>query len=418
MVIMKKKINEIDVRMDLYPRLEVDVKKVQEYSENVELLPPIDINQNNILIDGLHRLKAHKQAKLTEIEVNVIKTESENDVVILSIEKNAKHGLMLSYRDKQSLANKLFDGKNANRLIKTLSISERTFRNWVAHKTRQLKEERDEKIINLYLQCWTQEKIGEEVGCSQKEVSNILENFSKNGKIAEITKTFKPFTYNHWAISQLSSNDNKSYFGFFPEIFMENLIFYYTKPFDVVFDPMAGSGTTARVCKKWFRRYYVSDIEPNEVAKMVGVRKYDITQGLPTDLPKPNFVFLDPPYWKQAQGEYTKLRTDFSNMTLESFYGQHKILFKSLYKKIKDGGWLCFVIQGTQWRNNLKLEDHAIKFYRLLEDIGFIFEQRIILPYPTTVYNPQQVEKSKEKKILLTLYRDLVVFKKGGNGES
>ena len=45
---MKKEISKITFRKDLYPRFEPDQKKIQEYSENIEKLPPIVINQDNI----------------------------------------------------------------------------------------------------------------------------------------------------------------------------------------------------------------------------------------------------------------------------------------------------------------------------------------------------------------------------------
>jgi len=138
---MKKLINDIVIRMDLYPRQEVDNKKVQEYSENTDLLPAIIINQDNILIDGLHRLKANKQAGNKEIECIVEKTESENEIYLRAIETNATHGLQLSMKDKQSVAVKLYDLKNRERLIKSLSVSPRTFDGWVSNKSKQLKQE-------------------------------------------------------------------------------------------------------------------------------------------------------------------------------------------------------------------------------------------------------------------------------------
>ena len=44
--IESRKITEIVFREDLYPRL--------EYAEVIDVLPPIEINQHNELIDGWH----------------------------------------------------------------------------------------------------------------------------------------------------------------------------------------------------------------------------------------------------------------------------------------------------------------------------------------------------------------------------
>ena len=186
---MKKKINEIEIRMDLYPRQEVDNRKIQEYSENVDLLPPIIINQDNILIDGLHRLKANKQAGNTEIECVVEKTASENEIYLRAIETNSTHGLQLSMKDKQSVAVKLYDLKNRERLIKSLSIAPRTFDGWVSNKAKQLKQEKEEEAISLYLHAeMTQQEVAERVGISPQFMSELVKKSidSKNAVYGDV----------------------------------------------------------------------------------------------------------------------------------------------------------------------------------------------------------------------------------------
>jgi len=172
---MKKQIKEIIIRMDLYPRQDVDNKKIQEYSEHVDLLPPIIINQDNILIDGLHRLRANKQADNKEIEVIIEKTESENEVYLRAIETNATHGLQLSMKDKQSVAVKLYDLKNRERLIKSLSISPRAFDGWVSTKAKQLKENLNETIILEYLKAEnTHQTVADKLGVGRSTITELV----------------------------------------------------------------------------------------------------------------------------------------------------------------------------------------------------------------------------------------------------
>ena len=47
---MEKLINEIQVRDDLYPRFEPNQSLIQRYAYSIEHLPPIKIDQHNILI--------------------------------------------------------------------------------------------------------------------------------------------------------------------------------------------------------------------------------------------------------------------------------------------------------------------------------------------------------------------------------
>ena len=191
---MKRKVTDIIVRDDLYPRLELNLQKVQEYSENIELLPPIIVNQDNILIDGKHRLIAHKKNNLLEIECVVETTSSDDEIRLRAIETNSTHGLQLSNDDKKSLAIKLYDLKNTERLLAALSVSPRTFERWVSKKADQLREEQNKKIIDLYLHAeLTQKQISEELCISEGKVNEIL----KKCQMAK-NEDFEPFLYNIW----------------------------------------------------------------------------------------------------------------------------------------------------------------------------------------------------------------------------
>jgi len=39
-------------REDLYPRIQTSATAVQKYAEDLDVLPPIEVNQRNELIDG------------------------------------------------------------------------------------------------------------------------------------------------------------------------------------------------------------------------------------------------------------------------------------------------------------------------------------------------------------------------------
>lgn len=220
---------------------------------------------------------------------------------------------------------------------------------------------------------------------------------------------FVPFLYNIWNTSKI--NNEQKHFGNFPIEFMENLLYYYTEPFDIVYDPFAGGGVTIDACKKWYRRYYVSDMNP-AVEREGDIKKWKIQDGLPDDFPVPDFVFLDPPYWKQAEGKYSKDKEDLSNMSLKEFYDSMESLVKNLKSKMKNGR-IALVIQPTQWKNDDKsFEDHIIKLISIFEKYKFMEEMRYILPYSSQQYNAQQVEIAKKDKFCLSIIRDLVVFKK------
>src|SRR5689334_9487178 len=67
-------INDVKFVPELYPRASFDLEYVRELSGVVDELPPIEVNQNNILIDGRYRWEAHKAAGMRRIRVNVTHT--------------------------------------------------------------------------------------------------------------------------------------------------------------------------------------------------------------------------------------------------------------------------------------------------------------------------------------------------------
>ena len=114
--------------------------------------------------------------------------------------------------------------------------------------------------------------------------------------------------------------------------------------------------------------------------------QHDITTGLPENLPKPKFVFLDPPSWKQAENRYSDSPNDLGNMDLDKFNGVMKNLLKRLTERKVD--LISIVIQPTQYKNDFIYHDHIFDFHLMLQDKYKILMRRI-LPYQTEQYNPQ-----------------------------
>ena len=104
----QRKLDEVVFREDLYPRLAKDPAKVQQYAEDLDVLPPIEVNQHNELIDGWHRWTAHKKVNAETIAVIVTQTTGDAHLLELAIERNAAHGLQLSREEKQAMARRIY----------------------------------------------------------------------------------------------------------------------------------------------------------------------------------------------------------------------------------------------------------------------------------------------------------------------
>lgn len=404
----KIRTSEIIYREDLYPRFSPDAKRIQQYSESIEMLPPIEISQGNILIDGYHRWKAFETAKETEIPCRIINVASENELYYLAIKTNALHGIQLSSDEKENICNRLYKTVPDEQIWKMLSISEKTFRTYTRTKRENEEKRIKQQIYDLWLACHTQEEIAETVGIAQKTVSNKIDDFSKNGNIADFTNSsnFSPELYSVWNFGKATNEVH--HFGNIPPEIIDNLLYYYTKPFDVIFDPFGGGGSTIDKCKERKRRYYVSDLNPIP-AREREIRKHDITVGLPDDLPVPDLVFLDPPYWKQAEKKYSNDETDLGNINLDAFLDCIGNITKDVKRKWngRKAGILSLII--GPWKNDGKYIDLAFLCYERISKY-LSLKQRVIVPYNTQVHGGAFVQMAKDKKEILYLHRDLMIF--------
>ncbi len=85
--------------------------------------------------------------------------------------------------------------------------------------------------------------------------------------------------------------NHKDYQGATPAYIIWNLLMRYTKPKDLVVDPMCGSGTTLEVARDLGRRALGYDLAPiRDDIFRADARK------LPLEAEKADFVFIDPPY--------------------------------------------------------------------------------------------------------------------------
>ena len=211
------KVTDVVFRQDLYPRFEHDQSLIERYANAIEQLPPIIVNQNNILIDGFHRWKAHQLAKVDEVPAAIQETESESALEVLAYRYNSQHGAQLKSDEKKIFAQKKVGVLSVAEISEILSVSARTVSNWTSSQREAIKKERNRRIMEEYLRAWnTQEKVAELAEVDQKTVSNLLESFRKNGKLAEIPKDFKPYLYATWNI--VKADKETGHFGYFQQV--------------------------------------------------------------------------------------------------------------------------------------------------------------------------------------------------------
>ena len=242
----------------------------------------------------------------------------------------------------------------------------------------------------------------------QKTVSNWLGEIRNSGKFLE-----PPASRQHFDVWQFQSADKdsgqQSYFGALPPQVVENLLWLYTEPGQIVTDPFAGSGTTIDVAKSMGRRVWASDRIGNRYSPHLPLHEHDAREGWADDAPaKADLVILDPPYWQQAKGRYSEDPADLGNQSLEEFYAAWAIIAKAVMEHAPRA---AYIISPTQLGDG-QVVDHATDMLAPFTENGWHVERRIIVTYQTQQATGQQVEWARENKRLLKLYRDLVVMAK------
>lgn len=224
---------------------------------------------------------------------------------------------------------------------------------------------------------------------------------------------FEVPVYNVW--KQQTKTAGSRHFGNSEVTWVDRLLYLYTKPFDLVIDPFGGGGSTLEVCRKRWRRCFISDRKP-VIERKAEIRQHDLTEGLP----KPpswkdvKLVYLDPPYWKQAEGRYSEDPTDLANMDLDRFHDAlAKVVsdFAAKLAQCRASAHIALIIQPTQWKApNRQFTDHAAEMIRRVK---YPLAQRIQAPYESQQCTAQMVEWAKENRQVLVLSREIVVWKVG-----
>ncbi|MEW6624584.1 MAG: DNA methyltransferase [Bacillota bacterium] len=403
---MKIEIDKIKFIKDIYPRAEIDNTTVNRYRTAIDKLPKIVITKNFELIDGYHRLVAHKIEGRKEIEVEI---RDVKDPLIEAIKLNSTHGFQLSIDDKKRLSEKLYREKRLNEkeVAELLSVSQPTISNWLKDVVKEVKERQKEEIYNLWLNCRTQEEIAERVGLTQKRISEILTDIRNiNSNKLYIPSNLQ--LYNVWKVFSLDEEQLK-YPGQLPLDLVENIVYYYSEPFDVVLDPMAGSGVTKTACKNLHRRYLLYDISP--IREDINIEKNDVLSGFPERVSKfhPSLIILDPPYYSLKK-EY--VQNEF-NKSYSSFLNAMKITLSNCLKVLKKNGKIALILKPM----NEKLfegdwYDMTIDCVNIAKKVRLNLIKRIVAPLSTQQFDKpaQEITTAKEKKAMLNILRDIVIF--------
>lgn len=399
-------IDSVEFVKEFYPRLREDDAAIERYRASIDLLPPIVLARGRVLVDGFHRWQAHKREGLADIAAEDLGNLTDLEIVKESVRRNSSHGRQLETKDKKRMADQMYRQgiRDIAEIAVLLSITDRTAGEYVRDARRDEKQEQRDRAIDMWLECASQQAIADAVGVAVGTVNGWVSD------LQDVVNLNAPDSRQHFDVWTFASDgqENSSYFGRMPVGVVENLLWFYTDPGEIVIDPFAGGGTTIDVAKRMGRRVWASDRKPS--TPTLPIHEHDITMGWPDGAPKKaELIILDPPYWQQAKGKYSDDEADLGNMKLGDFYAAFAAVVKICKAHLADGGRIAYIISPTQLEDG-SVVDHATDMLAAVVDVGLTVERRIIVPYSTQQATGQQVTWARDNKRMLKLYRDLVVL--------
>ena len=213
---------------------------------------------------------------------------------------------------------------------------------------------------------------------------------------------WQPASFNIWQPFPIETWQQE-YPGQIPGRILQNILHYTTRKGDLVIDPFAGGGNMERACKRMKRRCHSIDLVP----QFKGIHRGNAVEPFPVS--GAQLVFLDPPYWKQKQGDYATSPEDLSNRDLPDFYSDMRQVITNANNALVDSGYCVLIIGATQ--SNGRFHDHAAEIYADIRDDWQLIN-RIAAAYPTTQYQGKDMKIAKDHGLMLNLYTTILFLKK------
>jgi site-specific DNA-adenine methylase len=411
-------------------RKSVDHALVQQYADCLDEIEALGnyivVNQHGYLLDGKHRYLAYQKrfdGKDASIPVYIYKAETDSERLSIAVKLNSTHGKQLSEEDKKRCAISLYSEHKytLEQIAKLLSVRKEKVSDWTSKIRKAERLRVRETIFDLWLACFTSDQIAKLTEKPEGTIKGIIADgefrafpgpkktkFSLFGDIDD-GETPRPL-YNDWRFTR---NENGStHFGNTDPRILEWLLYLYTKPFDIVLDPFAGGGTMIDVCRERLRRHWVSDRKPIP-ERQNEIRLLDIVKDLPplnnrwSDV---RLTFLDPPYWRQAEGKYSDSPEDLGNMDLENFHDNLASIINKIAQH-QSSGFIALLMQPTQWASpERRFIDHGFEMMLRADKKRLRLENRISCPLGTQQCTPPMVNWAKANRKLLVLNRELIVW--------
>jgi len=435
----------------IYPRAKWSMSTIEEYADAMrggDEFPALALEAGtDRLLDGKHRLEAHKKANgKGAIPAEWHEVPDGVPVKLYAASLSCRHGLRVTHGECEALACEIYEGNvefSQDRVAKMLGVSQPTVNKWVRHIVERRREERRAKAWRLSQLGWTQREIAEALSVVLATTQSDVTDFIKVIKTvkADLAKGHKPETvaqrhalpdiiawasvlnglddlkrlgelrvkiqpYDVWNFAKCHDLLGDRHPGRIPGELILHTLYFFTQQGDTVLDPMVGSGTTLDACLLMGRKCFSYDIDAHHGRSDV-IHHNIAEDGWPDKIKKADLIFWDPPYFEKKDDGYVDGSVSgFGRDAYLKFFGKR---LAEAYAQAKKGARLAFLM--SDWDDDTGKRDGIFIWHyaQLIEKAGWRLERHIQAPLPTQQVHPDIVNKFRASRRLARLERYLLV---------
>lgn len=334
------KISELKLAPSIWPRSNLDEEAIERYRDCLQELPPIVVDRETMtVLDGWHRIEAHKREGVETIPVDF-----ENCPPCLFLARayalNARHGLPVDNEVRDQIIIDLKQGKDGydpmgeEEIAQIMGISQprvsQVITNLLGANIFVRDKTKVREAIRLYLSGMSQAKVGEKFSVTQQTISSVIREYTKRKELisdhcrnrGHLKSVVQYADRGPWGDAKFPGNTS----GYL----LVDLFDYY-QPKSIL-DPMEGSSTTGDVA------FDMGDMRYTGLDLLSG---FDLVGDEPEG--EYDLIFWHPPYHDAIDYDIAHPNNLSRCPSLTDYLDKLKLCMAKLLDHLSQEGHLCIL---------------------------------------------------------------------------
>jgi len=339
---MVEKANIPDLNLDnsAWPRSTLDEEAIERYRDCLQELPPIVVDKETMtVLDGRHRVEAHKREGVETIPVKYDSCPP-HLFIAKAYALNARHGLPVDNEVRDQIIVDLKQGKDGydpmseEEIAKTIGITQGRVSQVVASllgaNILATDKSKQKEVIRLYLKGMSMRAIGDKFGYHHTTISSVIREYTKRKDLISEHLRSRGHLKSVVNYPQRGPWGDAKFPGNTSGYLLVDLIDYY-QPKSIL-DPMEGSGTTGDVA------FDMGDIRYTGLDLLSG---FDLVG----DEPEGEYalIFWHPPYHDAVDYDIPHPNNLSRCPSLSDYLDKLKLCMVKLLGHLSQGGHLCIL---------------------------------------------------------------------------